>query len=280
MSESNVVNYADDTTLYACEKKLYDVQRKLESEYLTIFEWFHDNCLKTNSGKSHVMLTTNNKLKINVKSSPISNEKIVKLLGVTVDNKLSFEPHLNLVCKKVSQKLHALARVSKFISKKKLRVIMKAFIMSQFSYCPLVWMCHSRTLNSKINKLHEKALRLVYDDRHSTFKELLNIDKSVTIHHKNLQVLATELYKVHHGLSTELMNDIFKKRNVMYNFRKNSTFETRNIKSVYYGSGTISFLGLKIWEHLPSNIKGYLHQKTITSENESSEAQVKNFFIL
>ena len=95
------------------------------------------------------MLTTDNKLKINVKGSAISNEKIVKLLRVTVDNKLSFEPHLNLVCKKVNQKLHPFARVSKFFSKKKLRVIMKASIMSQFSYCPLVLMCHSRTLNNK-----------------------------------------------------------------------------------------------------------------------------------
>ena len=120
MSEFNVANYVDDTTLYACEKKLYDVQRKLESESLILFEWFHDNCLKVNSGKSHIMLTTDNKQKINVKGSPISNKKIVKLLGVTVDYKLSFEPHLNLACKKVSQKLHALARVSKFISKKKL----------------------------------------------------------------------------------------------------------------------------------------------------------------
>ena len=68
-----------------------------------------------------------NKLKINYKGSPISNEKIVKLLRVTVDNKLSFEPHLGLVCKKVSPNFHALARVSKLILKKKLRVIMKAF---------------------------------------------------------------------------------------------------------------------------------------------------------
>ena len=75
---------------------------------------------------------------------------------------------------------------------------MKAFIMSQFSYCRLVWMCHSRTSNNKINKLHERALRLVYDDTQSTFQELLNIDKSVTIHHRNLQMLGTELYKVHH----------------------------------------------------------------------------------
>ena len=115
MSESNVANYADDTTLNACEKKLYDVQRTLESESLILFEWFPDNYLKADSCKSHVMLTTDNKQKINVKGSPISSGKIVKLLVVTVDNKLSFEPHLNLVCKKVSQKLHALARVSKFI---------------------------------------------------------------------------------------------------------------------------------------------------------------------
>ena len=141
-----------------CEKNLHDLQRKVESESLILFEWFHDIYLKANSGKSYAMLTTDNKLKINVKGIPISNEKIVKLLGVTVDNKLSFESHLNLVCKKVSQKLHAFARVSKFISKEKLKVVMKAFIMSQFSYCPLVWMCHSRTLNIKINKLHERTL--------------------------------------------------------------------------------------------------------------------------
>ena len=115
------------------------MQRKLESESLILFEWFHDNYLNANSGKSHVMLTTDNKQKINFKASPISNKKIVKLLGVTVDNKLSFEAHLNLVCKKVVKNIHALARVSKFISKKKLRVIMKAFMMSRSSYCPLVW---------------------------------------------------------------------------------------------------------------------------------------------
>ena len=82
-------------------------------------------------------------------------------------------------------------------------------------------MYHNRTLNNKINKLHERVLRFAYDDRQSTYKELLNIDKSVTFHHRNLQVLATELYKVHHGLAPELMNDIFRKRNMTYNFRKN-----------------------------------------------------------
>ena len=83
--------------------------------------------------------------------------------------------HFNLVHKKVVQKLHAFDRVVKFISKKKLRVIMKAF-MSLFCYCLLVWMCHSRTLNNKIYKLHKRTLQLVYDDRQSTFEELFNKD--------------------------------------------------------------------------------------------------------
>ena len=129
-------------------KKIYMMCK----ESFILFEWFHDNYLKANIGKSHVMLTTDNKLKINVKGTPISNEKTVKLSGITVDNKLSFDPHLNLVCKNVSQKLHALARVSKFISKEKLRVITKSFIM--FSYCRLVWMCYSRTF--MIGSQHSK----------------------------------------------------------------------------------------------------------------------------
>ena len=89
------------------------------------------NYLKANSRKSDIIVAIDNKLTISVKGSLVSNKKIIKLLGVTVDNKLSFEAHLNLVRKKVNQKVYDL---SKYISNTRLRVIMKAFIMSQFSY--------------------------------------------------------------------------------------------------------------------------------------------------
>ena len=80
--------------------------------------------------------------------------------------------------------------------------------MSPFSYCPLVWMWHSRTSNSKINKLHEKILRLAYDDKQSTFEELLNKDKSVTIHLRNVHVFHTENTSWIYGLALELRNSI------------------------------------------------------------------------
>ena len=73
---------------------------------------------------------------------------------------------------------------------------MKSFVLSQFGYCPLMWMFHSRHLNNHINRLHERSLRIVYRDRNATFQTLLEMDNSVTIHHRNLQVLATEIYKV------------------------------------------------------------------------------------
>ena len=71
-------------------------------------------------------------------------------------------------------------------------------------------MFHNRTLNNKINKLHERALRLAYDNDSSSFNELLDLDNSMTAHHRNLQKLATEMYKINNNLSPVPMQEIFK----------------------------------------------------------------------
>ena len=121
-----------------------------------------------------------------------------------------------------SQKLH----IMNFTQRK---VIMQAFIHSQFSYCPLVWMFHSRKLNNRINNIHERALRIVYKDFVSTFAELLNKDNSFTIHERNIQALAIELYQVANGLSPVIMSQVFLlKENIRY--PSENMFKTRNLK--------------------------------------------------
>ena len=104
---------------------------------------------------------------------------------------------------------------------------MKAFIESQFQYCPLVWMFHSRTLNNRTNKLHERALRVVYKDDEYTFEQLLDKDNTVTIHHRNLQKLATEMYKIQNNLSPKFMKEIFQEQIPSYSLRteKNGNLE-------------------------------------------------------
>ena len=133
----------------------------------------------------------------------------------------------------------------------KLRLLLKSFIESQFSYCPLVWMFHSRTLNNRINKLHERGIRLVYNDSHLTFEELLSKDNSYTIHHMNLEKLATEMYKIENNLSPSIIKTIFPERSIPYNLRNENNFKSSNVHTVYYGTETISYRGPKTWELVP-----------------------------
>ena len=123
-------------------------------------------------------------------------ESKLELLGIKIDINLNFNEHVTDLCKKGNQKLHALARISKYLNEDKLYILMKTFIHSRFNYCPLVWMFHTRTLNNKINKLHKRALRIVYSNGELTFPELLDKENSITIHQRNLQRLAIEMYKI------------------------------------------------------------------------------------
>ena len=211
--------------------------------------------MKANTDKSHLLLSGNNKCAANIDDNIIESENHQILLGVSIDSNLSFSNYVENLCKKTSAKLNALARISNYMDLQKRRLIMKAFITSQFSYCPLIWMFHTRALNSKINSIHERALRITYKDKSSTFNELLNKDKSITIHHKNLQVLATEMYKVKNQMAPEILHDTFKIRTPTYDLRNNSYFSIRQVHSVYHGTESLSFLGPKIWELVPEDIK-------------------------
>ena len=109
--------------------------------------------MKLKEEKCHLLVfgEKDTEISINVGPSVIKESKEEKLLGVVIDQMLNFKKHLNTVCRKASQKLHALARASTYMSKEKTRMVMRAFIMSQFSYCPLIWMFHDRRVNTKIN---------------------------------------------------------------------------------------------------------------------------------
>ena len=170
-----------------------------------------------------------------------------KLLGITIDNKLSFDAHVNNICNKVSQKVNALTRISNYINPAQRRLVMKAFIISQFGYCPLVWIFHSRRINNRINRLHERALRLAHNDYDASFQDLLIKDKSVTIHQRNLQVFAILLYKIINNEAPEIVRKMFySDYQPHYNLRQNVEFQTVNIRTVRYGTESLTHLANKI----------------------------------
>ena len=100
---------------------------------------------------------------------------------------------------------------------------------------------------SFINRLHEKCMRLIYGDKTSSFEELLDQDKSVSIHTRNVQMLVTEMFKVYRGMSP-IISEVFRRRDISYNLQGNSNFAVPNVKSVFHRSESMTYLGPKIWD--------------------------------
>ena len=138
----------------------------------------------------------------------------------------------------------------------KRKQIMNALFKSQFSYSPLTCMMHSRKLNNKISRLQERCLRVTYDDGLSSFEELLERDNSVSVHNRNIQCLAIELYKVFNEICPDIMKDVFLlSTSSNYDMRSRRTFTTRSVKRVYCGTESLPYLAPKVWKRIPNNIK-------------------------
>ena len=185
MVNFEIANYVDDSTPFRTKLDGRLVVDELEISSSILFTWLKNNCMKANTDKSHLLLSGKNNLTANIDGNVTESEENQVLLGITIDSNLSFNKHSNNLCKKASAKLNALARMSGYMNLPKSRIIMKSFITSQFGYCPLIRMFHSRTLNNKINSIHERTLRITYNDRKLSFEALLRKDNTVSNHHGN-----------------------------------------------------------------------------------------------
>ena len=252
---TKIANYADDNSIYSVDDNITHLLKTLEDETNLVLKWFRINEMKANDDKCHLLVANQENVSVTLGNVTIEAIDSVELLGVKIDKNLNLNEHVSNLCKKGNQKLHALARISKYLSKDKLKIIMKTFIQSQFNYCPLTWMFHNRTLNNKINRLHERALRIVYKNDNLTFQELLDMDNSITIHQKNLQRLATEMYKVKNNISPLPMQELFSRQVNVHYLRNSRYWKIPKVRTVGYGTETIRYRGPKTWELLPKEIK-------------------------
>ena len=118
-------NYADNNTAYAIDHNIQELLRVLETETSVILNWFRINEIKSNDDKCHLIVANTSNVSVTIGSEIIEASNSVKLLGINMDNELKFNTHISKICKKGNQKLHALARVSKYFSTDKLKIIMK-----------------------------------------------------------------------------------------------------------------------------------------------------------
>ena len=113
-------------------------------------------------------------------------------------------------------------------------------------------MFHSRKLNTRISRFHERFLRVLFKDFDSSFEKLLRKDSSTTLHQRNLQKLMTEIFRVKTGIVAELMKGVFEFLDVPYNLRNQCKCSRSIPCTERYGTETPSSIGLKLWDNVPT----------------------------
>ena len=205
MNNIDIANYADNNTPYLTADDIDGVIASLKNASNALFKWFSDNADKCN-----LLVNVKDEVSMTIGDFNVVNSECEKLLGVKFDYKITYNSHVSDLCKNASRKINALARVAAYMSISKRRILMNAFFKSQYNYCPLVWLCHSRINNTKINRLHGRCHRIMYNDKTFSFENLLEKDGSVSIHNRNLQVLATEMFKVNKSISSSIFRTVSK----------------------------------------------------------------------
>ena len=183
------------------------------------------------------------------------SETEVTVLGVTIDDKLCFSQHISVCCKKAARQLNALARISKHLNINSRRAIYNSFIMSNFNYCPLVWHFCGQVNNQKLEKIQERALRILFADYNSSYTELLGRAGTTTLLIQRLRLIALTVFKSLHGLNPPCLNDMFTPKQVPYRMRDSSLLEQSRCRTTTFGLCSISYIGAKLWNDLPSYFK-------------------------
>ena len=179
----------------------------------------------------------------------------LKLHGITIDEKLTFTKNIASICSLAHNRLRALTRIRRFLSTQQTKYLSKAYIMSAFKYCPLIWMFYNKTSNNQINKIDKCTLRLIYEMEDVNFKDLLLKDDSWNVHENNIHALLIEIYNSKNNLSSPIMKDSFDLKNTRYDLRNKQLLKLPGTSSSRYGTQDLCFKDSLIWNIVPKKLK-------------------------
>ena len=176
-----------------------EVATCMEADMENILIWFDSNRMVANPDKFQVMflgLPKNSNICIEIDDLVLVPKDYVKLLGIiNIDSELKVTDHVKSLCTKMSRKVTEFSRVARLLEYNKAKLQYNAFILSSLNNCPLIWMFCGKTANRVINKIHKRALRILFNDYEALFEELLQRNNEQTTHLKNLHKLMTKIYK-------------------------------------------------------------------------------------
>ena len=256
--ENKLFMYADDHQLFSVAKSAKEVEHTLNEGGNNISDWYNNNLLQGNFSKYQAMSlgprNCTKDLQIKINDTVVEKKSEIMLLGVTLDDQLTFSSHVSNICRKTSCQIGVLQRLRNLIPTSAKLHIAKFAILPHVTYCQTVWhFCRSSDAR-KLERIQERVLRAVYCDHKSTYEELLQKAKLPTLYTRRLQAIATIVYKVKNNLAPPYIADLFDV-NISQHHLRNSEFVVPRVRTVAFGKHSISYLGPVIWSKLSQYIR-------------------------
>ncbi len=170
------------------------------------------NCLGVNRGKPQCMFISNdsnNTINVNIDNAVLSPSSNIKILEVTINERLTFNEHINIICSNAARQLNAIKHLQFNLDKESILAIYRSYILSNFNCCPLTWHFCGIQNSRNMEKIQERALRFVYEDYESTYDILLKKGNHDMLYIGRLRNMATEIFKALHGSTPIYIRDLF-----------------------------------------------------------------------
>ena len=261
VGEDNLHNFADDNTVSGNALSLNELIQELQTLTESTISWFDQNHMIVNPSKFHAIIIRKDRkntegIEININGNVLKSESEVPLLiGITLDNRLTFDIHIGNICKKATNQLDALKRLAYCLNYMQRKILNQSFITSNFNYCPVVWhFCSAKNLH-KMKRIQKRALRFIYSDHSSSYNELLEKYGAGTFELNRLRVMCTEIYKILNGIAPSYMQSLFVLNQSRYSSRRPLDLHLPRVNQTTYGLNSFRYEGAKLWNSLPDDIK-------------------------
>jgi len=205
IQEASLSMYADDHQLYVTADSIAQVEQSLNIEGEIISRWYRENFLQGNYNKYSAMIVSAKKvnnpiINVNIDVESIESKPSLSLLGVTLDDRLSYSAHISDVCKKAGKKVGVLTRLRNLVPKNALLQLYKSAVLPNLTYCHTVWHFCKAIDTRKLERVQERALRAVFNNKMVAYEQLLKWADIPSLENRRLQDILILMYKVKYNL--------------------------------------------------------------------------------
>ena len=256
VKQSRLSAYADDTQIFFADSTPEKVEEVINADLARVDQWYEQNGMRRNTSKYQaiVMGKTQVKPQFHCENIAIPITEDLEMLGVTVDDKMKFEKHIAKICRKVSQQIAVLKRMKKILPFETRKCLYLAFIIPHFNYCSETWhFCNKRAI-AKLEKVNERALRFVFNEKQRPYSELLDKIGLPSLENQRLaKIVCTVFNVINSEHAPKSIKELIGFRNNKYNLRGSEILKRPKASTTTYGLKSWRFTAPKLWNSLPDS---------------------------